>query len=163
MQSKATIPLDLARASASPGIAVCAGTAALVRIPSAILLAVREQWHSVRSLLVLNAAAQAAAQWTTTPNAHRQGDNGRVRPPMPMRQPCARVRTSRSLPGAPACVTLRRRAVRSLVQHAARVQGGRWAMTTPWGTAECTRSPRRDSQWIAAAYAAARHCSARKA
>jgi hypothetical protein len=30
------------------------------------LLIVREQWHSVRSLLVLNAAAQAAAQWTAT-------------------------------------------------------------------------------------------------
>ena len=46
---------------------MCAGTAALiVRIPSAILLAVREQWHSVRSLLVLNAAAKAAAQWTAT-------------------------------------------------------------------------------------------------
>ena len=30
------------------------------------LLAVRQQWHTVRSLLVLNAAAQAAAQWTAT-------------------------------------------------------------------------------------------------
>ena len=40
--------------------------------------------------------------------------------------------------GAP--VMLRRRAVRSLVQHAARVQRGRWAIATPWGTAECTRS-----------------------
>jgi hypothetical protein len=35
---------------------------------------------------------------------------------------------------------LRRRAVRSLVQHAARVQSGRWVIATPWGTAECTRS-----------------------
>ena len=36
---------------------------------------------------------------------------------------------------------LRRRAVRSLVRHAARVQRGRWAaITTPRGTAECTRS-----------------------
>jgi hypothetical protein len=40
--------------------------------------------------------------------------------------------------GAP--VMLRRRAVRSLVQHAARVQSGRWVIATPWGTAECTRS-----------------------
>ena len=35
---------------------------------------------------------------------------------------------------------LRQRAVRSLVQHAARVQSGRWVFATPWGTAECTRS-----------------------
>ena len=35
---------------------------------------------------------------------------------------------------------LRQRAVRSLVQHAARVQSGRWVIATPWGTAECTRS-----------------------
>jgi hypothetical protein len=52
-----------------------------------------------------------------------EGDTGRVRPPKPMRQPCARPRTSRHLSGAPAPVLLRRRAVRSLVQHAARVQG----------------------------------------
>jgi hypothetical protein len=52
---------------------------------------------------------------------HRQGDDGRVRPPM--RQPCARPRTSRSLSRAPARVMLRRRAVRSLVQHAAHVRG----------------------------------------
>ena len=88
------------------------------------MLIVREQWHSVRNVLMPNAAAQAAAQWTTTPpNAHRQGDDGRVRPPVPMRQPCARPRTSRSLSGAPARVMLRRRAVRSLVRHAARVRG----------------------------------------
>jgi hypothetical protein len=106
------------------------------------MLIVREQWHSVRNVLMPNAAAQAAAQWTTTPpNAHRQGDDGRVRPPVPMRQPFARPRTSRSLSGAPARVMLRRRAVRSLVQHAARVQRGRSAITTPGGTADCTRSP----------------------
>jgi len=106
------------------------------------LLAVREQWHSVRSLLVLNAAAQAAAQWTTTPpNAHRQGEDGPVRPPMPMRQPCARPRTSPSLSGAPALVLLRRRAVRSLMQHAARVQRGRYAITTTGGTGLHAQSP----------------------
>jgi hypothetical protein len=44
---------DLARALASLDIAVCAGTAALVRVPSAILLAVRQQWHSVRNVLML--------------------------------------------------------------------------------------------------------------
>ena len=62
---------------------------------------------------------------------HRQGDDGRVRPPM--RQPCARPRTSRSLSRAPARVMLRRRAVRSLVQHAARVQSGRWPINHALG------------------------------
>ena len=62
-----------------------------------------------------------------------EGDTGRVRPPKPMRQPCCT-----SSQGAR--VMLRRRAVRSLVQHAARVQSGRWVIATPWGTAECTRS-----------------------
>jgi hypothetical protein len=142
VQLKATTPPDHARASASPGIAVCAGTHDSARANPVSMLIVREQWHSVRNVLMPNAAAQAAAQWTTTPpNAHRQGDDGRVRPPVPMRQPFARPRTSRSLSGAPARVMLRRRAVRSLVQHAARVQRGRSAITTPGGTADCTRSP----------------------
>ena len=56
-----------------------------------------------------------------------------MRPPKPMRQPCCT-----SSQGAP--VMLRRRAVRSLVQHAARVQSGRWVIATPWSSAECTRS-----------------------
>jgi len=64
-----------------------------------------------------------------------------VRPPMPMRQPCARPRTSPSLSGAPALVLLRRRAVRSLMQHAARVQRGRYAITTTGGTGLHAQSP----------------------
>ena len=63
-----------------------------------------------------------------------KGDTGRVRPPKPMRQPCCT-----SSQGAP--VMLRRRAVRSLVQHAARVQSGRWVIATPWGAADCPRRP----------------------
>jgi hypothetical protein len=125
------------------------------------MLIVREQWHSVRNVLMPNAAAQAAAQWTTTPpNAHRQGDDGRVRPPVPMRQPFARPRTSRSLSGAPARVMLRRRAVRSLVQHAARVQRGRSAITTPGGYRGLHAQSPEFRRAIAAAYATALQCTA---
>ena len=59
---------DAARSCARAGLAghCCVRRHDSARANPVGLLAVRQQWHTVRSLLVLNAAAQAAAQWTAT-------------------------------------------------------------------------------------------------